>query len=122
MAILTPKKRKKTGMPEWGWRRLIVFPSVAFAFWQLSGLRFAADTRVNDTLAFGWLVFAGILIVFYAGLATAQDIAAILATRSGLPYSPESSPAEPPAEPIEHGDGEPEPGDLPPDERLRRAG
>lgn len=91
-----PEKPKKNGEPGWAWRRLIVFPAVGFIFWQLTTLPSAADTRVNDTLAFGYMVLAAVLILGYAGLATAQDIAAIFATRSGLPYAPEQQPAQPP--------------------------
>lgn len=89
------REAKKNGEPGWGWRRLIVFPVVAFAAWRMVALEGALDTRVNDTLAFGYMSLILVLIVTYAGLATAQDIVAILATRSGLPYSPASSPAEP---------------------------
>lgn len=95
MMVSLPKSKKKTGEPTWGWRRGIVIVAVLFCFWQLNGLRIAADTRVNDTLAFGYLTLTAVLVLTYAGLATAQDIAAIWATRSALPYSPESSPAEP---------------------------
>ena len=89
--ILKPKRQ--SGKPTWWWRRGIVIVTVLFCFWQLNGLRIATDTRVNDTLAFGYLTLVAVLVLTYAGLATAQDIAAIWATRSGLPYSPESSPA-----------------------------
>lgn len=89
------KAKRKSGKPEWGWRRAVALVSIGFAFWQLNGLRYAADTRVNDTLAFGWLTFTAMIVLIYTGLATAQDIAAIWATRSALPYSPDSSPAAP---------------------------
>ncbi len=91
--VSLPVKKRKTGKPTWGWRRGIVIVTILFCFWQLNGLRSAGDTRVNDTLAFGYLSLVAVLVLTYAGLATAQDIAAIWATRSGLPYSPESSPA-----------------------------
>lgn len=89
-----PRKKTKSGEPGWAWRRIFVFPMVGFACWRLVMLETAADTRVNDTLAFGWTVLVAVLVLGYVGFATAQDIAAIMATRSGLPYSPESSPAE----------------------------
>lgn len=109
MAILT-RKRRKSGKPEWLWRRLIVFVAIGFAFWQLNGLRAAADTRVNDTLAFGYLTLVAVLVLTYAGLATAQDIAAIWATRSALPYSPDT--AGPDYETVEPGPREPTPEEL----------
>lgn len=87
--------RKKSGEPGWGWRKSIIFPVVAFCLWRMVALEVAADTRVNDTLAFGYMMLVSLLVLGYAGLATAQDIAAIWATRSALPYSPQSSPAEP---------------------------
>ncbi len=46
-------------------------------------------------MAFGYMMLIALLILGYSGLATAQDIAAIWATRSGLPYAPPSSPASP---------------------------
>ncbi len=112
--VLPSKKKRKTGKPEWGWRRLIVIVAVFFCFWQLNGLRSATDTRVNDTLAFGYLTLVAVLVLTYAGLATAQDIAAIWATRSALPYSPDSSPAEPGYE-----NGDLPPREATPEERSR---
>jgi hypothetical protein len=95
VALPGMRDKKKTGEPSWGWRRGLVIVAVLFCFWQLIGLRSAADTRVNETLAAGYLTLTAVLVLTYSGLATAQDIAAIFATRSALPYSPRSSPAEP---------------------------
>lgn len=86
---------KRTGEPGWSWRKAIIFPIVIFACWRLMAMEGAADTMVNQTIAWGWVVVIIGNVFFYAGFATAQDIAAIMATRSGLPYSPQSSPAEP---------------------------
>lgn len=86
MVIMPRRKKRRTGEPEWVWRRWIVVLTVLFCFWQLVGLRSANDTRVNDTLAFGYLSLVGVLVLTYAGLATAQDIAAIWATRNAAPY------------------------------------
>jgi hypothetical protein len=86
---------KKSGEPGWSWRKALIFPVVIFACWRLMELESAADTRVNDSLAFGWQILLAVLVLGYTGFATIQDIAAIWATRSGLPYSPTSSPAEP---------------------------
>lgn len=87
--------KRKSGEPGWAWRKAIIFPVVAFCLWRMIALEGAVDTRVNDTLAFGYVMLVSLLVLGYAGFATAQDIAAIMATRSGLPYSPQSSPAEP---------------------------
>lgn len=115
MVAPRPRKKRQAGKPEWLWRRLIIIPVLVFICWQLIGLKSAPDTRVNDTLAFGYLIALVATVLLYAGLATVQDIAAILATRSALPYAPESSPADQP---------DYETGDLPareptPEERLR---
>lgn len=87
--------KPKSGEPGWAWRKAIIFPVVAFCLWRMVALENGLDTRVNDTLAFGYMMLVSLLVLGYAGFATAQDIAAIWATRSGLPYSPQSSPAEP---------------------------
>lgn len=47
----------------------------------------APDTMVNQTIAWGWVIMVICLALFYTGFATAQDISAILATRTGLPYA-----------------------------------
>ncbi|MBB3772010.1 hypothetical protein FHS55_002619 [Angulomicrobium tetraedrale] len=47
---------------------------------------------MNDTMAFGYMVLIAVLILGYSGFATAQDVAAIWATRSGLPYAPTAYP------------------------------
>lgn len=86
---------KATGEPGWKWRRLAIFPVVAFACWRLMMMESAPDTRLNDTIAFGWQVLIVVLVGGFTGFATLQDIAAIWATRSALPYSPASSPIDP---------------------------
>lgn len=55
-----------------------------------------ADTELNATIASGLMWLLGVTFLGYAGFATAQDVAAILAVRSGRPYSPEIEP-QPPA-------------------------
>jgi hypothetical protein len=77
---------KKTGEPSWKWRRIVIFPVVAWGCWQLKLLIDAADTRVNETIAYGWLLLIGILILGYTGFATVQDVIAIWRTGTGLPY------------------------------------
>lgn len=87
--------RVSPGEPRWLWRRLMIFALILFCCWQLDLLRNAPDTRVNETIAWGYVVLIVLLAGFYTGFATGQDIAAIWATRSGLPYAPPSSPASP---------------------------
>lgn len=104
MATLPKPKPTPEGMPSWRWRRFFTIGSLIFVAWQLASLRYAPDTRVNDTLAWGYIVLFATIVLTYSGLATAQDVTAILTTKSGLPYSPQSSPAEPtpnsPAQPV----------------------
>lgn len=79
--------KKPSGEPGWKWRRAAIFPVVAWGCWELHLLKAAPDTRVNETIAFGWITLISVLVLGYTGFATAQDIAAIWRTRSGLPYA-----------------------------------
>lgn len=84
---------KKNGEPGWSWRRAAIFPVVAWGCRELSLLKAAADTQVNETIAFGWITLIAALILGYTGFATAQDIAAIWRMKSGRPYAePETAP------------------------------
>ena len=47
-----------------------------------------ADTELNSTIASGIMWLLGVTFLGYAGFATAQDVAAILAARTGRPYAP----------------------------------
>jgi hypothetical protein len=106
-----PREAKRSGEPGWQWRRAVIFPLIIFACWRLAVMENAPDTVVNQTIAWGWIVLIISMVFFYTGFATAQDIAAILATRTGLPYAsppvavdgepvgPE--PYSPPAEPFD---------------------
>jgi hypothetical protein len=96
---MTKPKPAKSGKPAWGWRRLIIFPVVTWGCYQLMLMINAPDTRVNEMIAYGWLVLIGILILGYTGFATVQDVIAIWRTGTGLPYK------DPPAAI----DGEPQP-------------
>lgn len=89
------REAKHSGEPGWSWRKAVVFPLVVYACIMLSVMLNSPDTRVNETIAWIWGVIIISSVFSYTGFATAQDIAAILATRSGLPYSPQSSPADP---------------------------
>jgi hypothetical protein len=98
--------KRAPGEPGWSWRRAIIFPVVAFACWRLAVLEGAADTSVNETIAWGWIMLVAALVLGYSGIAAAQDIAAIITTKSGRPYAPDPVPA-----PLEN----PE---LPPEQRA----
>ncbi|RWF44315.1 MAG: hypothetical protein EOS65_02755 [Mesorhizobium sp.] len=84
---------RSTGEPSWKWRRIIIFIVLAWACYQLYLLINAQDSRLNETIAWGWQLIVMVLITGYTGFATAQDIAAIWTTRTGRPYS------DPPVEP-----------------------
>ncbi len=102
-----PKEAKKTGEPGWAWRRIMIFPIVSWACWQLMLLINAPDTRVNETIAYGWLMLIGILVLGYTGFATVQDVTAIWRTGTGLPYK--DPPAAIDGEPQPQPDPEPKP-------------
>ena len=78
---------KKTGEPGWSWRRAFIFPVVIYGCWELSLLKYAPDTRVNERLADGWMLLILALVLGYTGFATFQDIAAIWRTGSARPYA-----------------------------------
>lgn len=90
--------KKATGEPGWKWRRTMIFPLVIYGCWELSLLKYAADTQVNQRLVDGWMLLIVALAFFYTGFATVQDVVAIWRTRSGLPYAPTL--AEMPADPM----------------------
>ena len=85
----------KNGEPSWRWRRILIYAVLIWACVQLAVLVDASDTRVNETIAWGWLVLITALVLGYTGFATVQDVAAIWATRTGRPY------ADPPVEPAD---------------------
>lgn len=93
---------KSSGEPGWNWRKLLIFPVIWWCFYRLSLMEGQADTRLNGDIAWGYQVIAMVLALGFSGLATVQDLVAIWATKSGLPYNPHSSPAEPtPGSPAE---------------------
>lgn len=107
MAMAKPRlaEAKPSGEPGWKWRKMLMFPIVGVAVWRLIALESAADTMVNQIQVQGWFwLLFGYFCVF-TGFATAQDITAIFATRSGLPYANppvaidgEAQPVVPPVE------------------------
>lgn len=85
----------KTGEPSWKYRRLVVFGTIGFCFVGVGRLIDATDTELNQTIASGLLYLAGVTILGYTGLATAQDVAAIWTARSGRPYALDMPPTPP---------------------------
>src|SRR5690606_12132794 len=83
---LMAAEAKATGEPGWRWRRAVIYPVVVYACWRLMALEGAADTEVNQMLAWGWMLLVAVLVLGYTGFATFQDIAAIWRTGSALPY------------------------------------
>lgn len=103
--------KKKLGEASWTWRRAIIFPVVGWGCYQLAVLINAPDTRVNETIAYGWMMLIGILILGYTGFATAQDVVAIWRTGRAQPYvealpeySDTAEPYTPPADPFDPSD------------------
>lgn len=91
MALLPKTINQVTGEASWRWRRIMAFLIVGFCFYVVYRLIDSADTQVNQAIvgsAF-WLLFAVYLL--YGGFATAQDITAIIATKSGRPYADPSA-------------------------------
>tara|TARA_R110002020_G_scaffold467027_4_gene690227 strand:+ start:38448 stop:38765 length:318 start_codon:yes stop_codon:yes gene_type:complete len=103
---------RRKGEPSWIWRRMAIYAVTIWACWQLYLLIDADDTRVNETIAWGWQVMIMALVLGYTGFATVQDVTAIWRTRSGHPYReprsdhvPEGWPKD--IAPPERGDREP---------------
>lgn len=88
-----PPIKKQSGEPSWFYRRLAIYGGLLWSAYQLNELRDATDSRLNESLAWGWQLVFVALIFFYTGFATMQDIVAIWTTRTAKPY------AEPPQEP-----------------------
>lgn len=86
--------KKQAGEPGWFWRRLVIYGLIVFCCAMLWAMKDAPDTRVNETIAWGIILLLMALSLGYAGLATAQDIAAIVTTRTARPY------ADPPVDPV----------------------
>jgi len=90
---------KASGEPGWSWRKAVIFPNIVISFWLIYVLIGSQDSRVNETIAWGLIVNIIASVFFYTGFATAQDIAAIFATRTGLPYA--SPPVAVDGEPVD---------------------
>ncbi|WP_394689067.1 hypothetical protein [Hoeflea sp.] len=74
------------GEPSWRYRRLAIYAVTIWACYQLYLLIDAQDTRLNETLAWGWQVLIITLVLGYTGFATIQDVIAIWRMRTGQPY------------------------------------
>lgn len=88
----------KSGEPSWSWRRYIIIGVILFSLYTMWDMKDAADTMVNRAIVESVFLMAMAFGLGYTGLATAQDIAAIWRTKSGLPYRP-----------MDNGDQEPQP-------------
>lgn len=100
MPILPKPSNQTTGEPSWRWRRAMAFTLMAFCCFMIAGLGLlppVPDTRVNETIITSSFWLLGTVFLLYGGFSTAQDIAAILAVRSGRPYAenPVSAPPAP---------------------------
>lgn len=98
---LPPPTSQTTGEPSFRWRRISFFLIVGLCFLQLPAMAFLPsipDTAVNRLIVEGTFDLVGWAFLVYAAGAGAQDIAAIVTTRSARPYSPEFNPG-PPASP-----------------------
>lgn len=87
--------KPRKGEPSWLYRRIAIYVVVAWACYQLDVLINADDSRLNETIAWGWQLLIMVLVLGYTGFATVQDVAAIWRTRSGMPYRDEHAEAPP---------------------------
>lgn len=85
----------KPGEPSWRYRRLLVYAVILWASYQLWVLIDRQDSRLNETIAFGWQVILATVVLGYLGFATAQDISAIMTTRTARPYADPPPPPTP---------------------------
>ncbi len=81
------ERRKNDGEPSWKWRRIMIYGVLIWSAYQLFILVDAKDTRLNESIAWGWQVLMMVLVLCYTGFATAQDITAMLTTRTARPYA-----------------------------------
>ena len=92
----------KTGEPSWKWRRTMAFVIVGFCMAVIAFMIDRSDTELNATIVSGAFWLIGAAFICYGGFATGQDVAAILATRTGRPYAeppePRDGPQPPPNE------------------------
>ena len=86
----------KKGEPSWRYRRIVIYTVTLWACYQLFLLIDSQDTRVNETIAWGWQVLIMVLVLGYTGFATVQDVMAIWRVRSAHPYREEPTEAPPP--------------------------
>lgn len=80
----------------------MIYAVLVWGCYQLWRLVDAEDSRLNETIAWGWQILIMVLVTGYTGFATAQDIAAIWTTRTARPYAdPPQEPTPPPPAPVD---------------------
>lgn len=84
---LPPPINQTTGEPSWRWRRSLILATIGFCMIQTGRMVDASDTQLNIMIASGYFWLGGVLAIAYSGLATIQDLTAIIVTRSGRPYA-----------------------------------
>lgn len=89
-------KATKTGEPSWLYRRWLVYAVVITCFVLLFRLIDSPDTRVNDTIAWSLCMIIMVLVAWYTGAATVQDIIAMMTMRTARPYADAPLPPTPP--------------------------
>lgn len=92
-------KVTKTGEPSWLYRRWLVIGVVITCFALLYRLIDSPDTRVNDTIAWSLCMIIMVLVAWYTGAATVQDVIAMMTMRTARPYADAPLPPTPPAPP-----------------------
>lgn len=92
-------KATKTGEPSWLYRRWLVYAVVVVCFALLYRLIDSPDTRVNDTIAWSLCMIIMVLVAWYTGAATVQDIIAMMTMRTARPYA--DVPLEPTPAPLD---------------------
>lgn len=98
---IPPPTNLTTGEPSFRWRRISFFLIVGLCFLQLPALALMPaipDTLVNQKIVEGVIDLVGWAFLVYAAGAGAQDIAAIVTTRSARPYA--ENPVPTPAPPV----------------------
>lgn len=88
--VLPKPKNMETGEPSWRWRRIMAFMIMGFCFFIVASLGILPeikDSEVNEVIITSAFWLLGIIFMLYGGFATTQDVAAILAMRSGRPYA-----------------------------------
>lgn len=87
--LLPPPSNEVTGEPSFRWRRIAFFGIVGFCLLFLPILAYLPEIPTNNLrVAESLIDLAGWAFLVYAAGASAQDITAIVATKSARPYAP----------------------------------